>query len=225
MLRQGEAFKVEHLLFFSVIGLAVVVLGFVLVNLSAQGRASERSQELAERAQARRQREDKRDSGKSDLSPNHRIVLQRELQRVPTPWGWPGNELRRKDDANLAPYGLDLANSPGSMKSWIDHLIAEKRTVEDEDFRSRKQAALRSMVEDRYGRSIQAAEMKFHKVKPPRLQDPDRPHDQMDNFPSGRADAIAGKLSPQPGEPKVGVPRQAIRKSRALGDIKQPWGW
>jgi hypothetical protein len=216
---------VEHLLFFSVIGLAVVVLGFVLVNLSAQDRASERSQELAERAQARRRREDKRDAGKSDLLPNHRIVLQRELQRVPTPWGWPGNELRRKDDANLAPYGLDLANSPGSMKSWIDHLIAEKRTVDDDDFQSRKQAALRSMVEDRYGRSIQAAEMKFKKVKPPRLQEPGRPHDQMDNFPSGRVDALASKLSPQPGESKVGVPRQAIRKTMALGDIKQPWGW
>jgi hypothetical protein len=216
---------VEHLLFYSVIGLAVVVLGFVLASLSAHDRGPGRSQELAERAQARRHRKGRRDAGNSDPLPNHRIVLQRELQSVPTPWGWPGNELRRKDDANLAPYGLDPPSSPGSMKSWIDHLIAEKRTVDDDGFQSRKQAALRSMVEDRYGRSIQATEMKFKKVKPPRLQDPGRPHDQMDNFPSGRADAIAGKLSPQPGEPKVGVPRQAIRKSRALGDIKQPWGW
>lgn len=225
MFRQGEAFKVEHLLFYIVIGLAIVVLGLVLVSLSPHDRTSERPQELAERAQARRQRQGKRDAGKSDPLPNHRIVLRRELQRVPIPWGWPGSELRRKDDANPALHGLGPAGSPGSMKSWIDHLVAEKRTVEDEHFRSRKEAALRSMVEDRYGRSIRAAELNFQKVKPPRLQDPDRPHDQMDNFPSGRADAIASKLSSQPGELKVGVPRQATRKSKALGDIKQPWGW
>ena len=152
MPRQGEAFKVEHLLFYSVIGLAILVLGFVLASLPARDRASERSQELAERAQARRQREDKRDSGKSDLLPNHRIVLQRELQSVPTPWGWPGGELRRKDNTNTALNGLGQSNSPGSMKSWIDHIIAEKPTVEDEDFRPRKQAPFRSKAEDRYAR-------------------------------------------------------------------------
>jgi hypothetical protein len=216
---------VEHLLFYSVIGLAVVALGFVLVSLSAHDRVSERSQELAERAQARRQRKGARDAGKSDQLPKHRIVIERELQRVPIPWGWPGSGLRRRDNANLALNEPGPADRPGSMKSWIDHLIAEKRTVEDDDFRARKQAALRSMVEDRYGRSIRAAEMKFQKVKPPRLQNPDRPHDQMDNFPSGRVDAIASKLSPQPGELKPGIARQATRKNTALGDIKQPWGW
>ena len=215
----------EHLLFYSVIGLAVAVLGFVLVSMSAQDRVSERSQELAERAQARRQRKGTSDAGTSDLLPNHRIVIERELQRVPTPWGWPGSALRRKENADLALNELGPADGAGSMKSWIDRLIAEKRTVEDDDYRTRKQAALRSMVEDRYGRSIHAAEMKFHKVKPPRLQNPDRPHDQMDNFPSGRADAIASKLSPQPGELKTGIARQATRKITALGDIKQPWGW
>ena len=81
----------EHLLFYSVIGLAVLVLGFVLASLPAHDRASQRSQELAERAQARRQRKGARDAGKSDQLPNHRIVIERELQRVPIPWGWPGS--------------------------------------------------------------------------------------------------------------------------------------
>jgi hypothetical protein len=222
---RGEAFKVEHLLFYSVVGLAVLVLVFVLANLSARNRLTERSQELAERAQARRQREGKGDMGKPDQLPNHKIVLRRELKNVPIPWGWPGGELRRKDSTNKALNGLGPADSTGSMKSWIEHLIAEKRTVEDDDFRSRKQAALRFMIEDRYGRSIQAAEIYFQSVKPPRLRDPDRPHDQMDNFPSGRTDAIASKLSPQPGESKVGIASQPLRKPTALGDIKRPWGW
>ena len=215
----------EQLLFYSVIGVAIVVLGFVLAGLSASDRQSERSQELAERARARRRRKGEGDSGKADPLPNHKVVLQRELQHVPKPWGWPGSELQRKEEANRALQGLATAGSLGSMKRWIDHLIAEKRTIEDADFLSRKQAALRSMVEDRFGQASQATEMKFQKVKPPRLRDPERPHDQMDNFPSGRAEAIVSNLSRQPGELNAGIPGQPARKSTALGDIKQPWGW
>lgn len=224
---RGETFKVEHLLFYSVIGLAVIGLCLLLVSLPGQVRLAKRPEELAERTRKRRQRDKQRDAGHADQLPQHKTVLQRELKQVPIPWGWPGSELRREDEEDFGLHGLELRHNSHSMKRWIDHLFADKRTVEDDQYRSHREAALRSMIEDRFGHSPQAAEVRFQKVKPPRLQDPDRPYDQMDNFPSGRTDRIVTKLArqPQPGSPRTEPGQPALRKTAGLGVIKKPWGW
>lgn len=213
----------EHLMFYSVIGLAVLALCLALAKLPGHARLHGRPEELADRARARRKREH---ADHSDQLPQHKTIIQRELKQVPTPWGWPGSELRRDDSEDQGLHGLDLRHDNSSMKRWVDHLFADKRTVEDDRYRSRREAALRAMVEDRFGRSPHATEVKFHKVKPPRLRDPDRPYDQMDNFPSGRTEAIVTKLSRQlPAEPKTDREQTPRRKTVGLGEIRKPWGW
>jgi hypothetical protein len=66
--------------------------------------------------------------------------------------------------------------------------------------------------------------MAYQKVKPPRLRDPSLPHDQMDNFPSGKTEQIVSGLDKQPDKPedRRETPR---RKTGSLKDVKTPWGW
>jgi hypothetical protein len=218
---------VEHLFFYSVIGLAVLALGLALAKLPGSVRLRSRPEELADRAQARRKRDERKHAGDADRLPQHKMIIQRELKQVPTPWGWPGSEMRHDGGEDAGLHGLDLRHDSSSLKRWIDHLFADKRTVEDDQYRSRREAALRAMVEDRFGRTPQATEVKFQKVKPPRLRDPDRSYDQMDNFPSGRTEAIVTKLSSQPSSAasKIDQKQAPLRKTVGLGDIRKPWGW
>lgn len=217
----------EHLLFYTVIGLAILALCLVLARLPGKARLTSRPEELADRARERRQREKQKAAGRAGLSAQHKTIIQRDLKQVPIPWGWPGSTLRRAEGEDTGLHGLELNHSSNSMKRWIDQLFADKLTVEDDQYRANRKAALTAMIEDRFGRSPQATEIRFEKVKPPRLQDPDRPHDQMDNFPSGRTDAIVTKLArqPQPGEATTAPRQPALRKTGGLGEIRKPWGW
>jgi len=203
-----------YYLVFSLIMLAVLAVVLYLIRLPGEVRLTGRRTELAERAQERR----KQQEAHSPVlpMPARKAVLQRELKKVPIPWGWPGSEARNGRGSN----GNGI-----SLKEWIEHLVAEKRTVDDEAYRELKREALRSMVEDRFGHAAKPGEMPYRKVKPPRLQDPDRPPDQMDNFPSGRTDAIVRKLSRQPGVPRVDRSGNGRRKAAGLDQIKKPWGW
>ena len=81
------------------------------------------------------------------------------------------------------------------------------------------------MLEERNGRAPKPAEIEYRKLKPPSLQDPERPHDQMHNYPSGRTQAIVAKLSHQPGSPKLGLSVRPWRNVAGLENIKKPWGW
>lgn len=201
-------------LVFSLIVLAVLAVCVYLIRLPGEVRLTGRPAELAERAQKRR----KQQEASSSVAPIRvkKVVLQRELKKVPIPWGWPGSDAR---------HGRRSHGNGISLKQWIEHLVAEKRTVDDEVYCELKREALRSMVEDRFGHAAKPGEMPYRKVKPPRLQDPNRPPDQMDNFPSGRTDAIVRKLSRQPGVPRVDRSGNGRRKAAGLDQIKKPWGW
>ena len=119
--------------------------------------------------------------------------------------------------------GIRVAS--GGLQGWIDHLMAEKRTVDDREYLESGRAALRSMIEDRFGRSPQPQEMAYRKVMPPKLMDPERPHDQMDNFPSGKTERIVSGLKQLPDAARPMQSALAARRSASLGDIKTPWGW
>ena len=112
----------------------------------------------------------------------------------------------------------------GGLRRWVDHLIAEKRTIQDEAYLKRREDSLRALLEDRYGRAVKPSEMTFRKVKPPLLRDPSLPYDQMDNFPSGKADEIASGLDRQPDGPS-GDREVRLKKTGSLKEIKTPWGW
>jgi hypothetical protein len=199
---------------FSLIVLAVLAAVLYLIRLPGEVRLTRRQADLAQRAQERRKQQEAR-SPEATI-PFRKSVLQRELKKVPTPWGWPGSDAR---------HGRGSSGHGISLKEWIEHLVAQKRTVDDEDYRQLKREALRSMVEDRFGHAAKPGEMTYRKVKPPRLQDPGRPPDQMDNFPSGRTDAIVKGLSSQPGRPRIGRYGEGRSKTAGLDRIKKPWGW
>ena len=77
-----------------------------------------------------------------------------DLTDIKTPWGWPGSAtkpLRRQYGA----AGNDAHRRPASsmMSRWIEGLVAEKQTVDNQEYRLRKDASLRTMLEDRYGQA------------------------------------------------------------------------
>jgi hypothetical protein len=110
------------------------------------------------------------------------------------------------------------------LRRWVDHLIAQKRTIQDEAYLKRREESLRALLEDRYGRAVKPSEMTYRKVKPPLLRDPSLPYDQMDNFPSGKADQIAAELDRQPDEPHD-EREFRLKRTGSLSQIKTPWGW
>jgi hypothetical protein len=102
---------------------------------------------------------------------------------------------------------------------------SQNGTVDDNEYQRRKQASLRALLEDRFGRPAKPGEIEFRKVKPPLLRDPGRPYDQEDNFPGGRADQIVATLERQPGTRAPALRGPAARKVVGLKDVRTPWGW
>jgi hypothetical protein len=222
----GGTFKVDYMLF-GIIVLALLCIGLLFANSARQKQGPTRQMILAERARKRREREAQRTHASDPSTPRQKAILQRALNRVPTPWGWPGSDARA--DSNAHTFGITAAFSGPSrpLQHWIDRLLAEKRTIDDITYRERGNTALRSMVEDRFGRNARPKQMAYQKVRPPLLRDPSLPHDQMDNFPSGKTDSIiSGLASPPETTSRTRHPSAiANRKSAQLGDIKTPWGW
>jgi len=224
-LKRGATFKVDYIFYCAVV---LIPLGIVLIALRQLGRQrlQDRQMKLAERARRRRQQEAERATQRKTTLPHQQAVLQRQLKNVPTPWGWPGSANRataREGQANPS-TGSSLSSSV--FQRWIDHLVSEKRTVEDQEYRDSRHAALRTMIEDRFGRSVpQPQEMAYQKVRPPMLADPQRPHDQMDNFPSGKTEEIVSGLKQQPEGARQAQDVLKKRAKVALGDVKTPWGW
>jgi hypothetical protein len=212
-------------LFYSLILLGVVGILLVLARLPGSSRLASRQMELAEKASKRKKRQAAKQAASNSRLPQQEAVIRRELKKAPIPWGWPGSDVRNGAHHGQAAHGLSPGHAARSLRHWIDHLIEEKRTVDDDEYRQMNAEALRSMVEDRFGRTPQATRITYRKVKPPRLRDPSRPHDQEDNFPSGRTEEIVEKLSRQPGKPKVVQQWRPTRKAAGLENIKKPWGW
>jgi hypothetical protein len=224
MPERGEPFTVDYL-FHSLIVLAVLAICLLLANSRRRAKLADHQMELAAKNRKRRERQEAKAASHSHRLPNEKAVVQRELKKVPTPWGWPGSDVGHgaKDGRYL--HRIGPGSSLSSLRHWVERLVAEKRTVDDAEYRQMKSEALRSMVEDRYGHTPQATRMKYQKVKPPRLRDPSRPYDQEDNFPSGQTEKIVKKLSQQPGKPEAEQDWRPFRKVSGLENIKKPWGW
>lgn len=202
----------EYLYYLLVI-LTLVALCLFLVRIPGQVRLTRRPADLADRARAHRRKQEKAAEQTPAPSPPA-YIMRRELKHVPTPWGWPGSEARQAG-----------TGSPGSLQTWIDRLVTEKRTVDDDEYRLRKDASVRALLEDRFGRPAQPAEIAYRQVKPPQLRDPSRPYDQMDNFPGGRTDRIVAGLDSQR-DKSLRAPRNlTARKAVELKEMKTPWGW
>ncbi|MGD8930163.1 MAG: hypothetical protein PVI22_14405 [Lysobacterales bacterium] len=200
---------------------AIMAASLYLLRLTGMRRLKSDQVELAERARRRKARL-KQQSAKTEAHEDRKFrhrVLSRDLSKVPVPWGWPGHQGGH--------VHLDGEDSVGaSLHRWVDQLVREKRTIDDQEFVSRKAASLRALMEDRYGRASTMEQMSYKKVKAPLLRDPSAPHDQMDNFPSGKTASITKKLSRQPAVSTGALAkRSGPRKVSGLKNLRTPWGW
>ncbi len=154
-------------------------------------------------------------------------VLQRDLQHVPTPWGWPGHQdLGSFKNSHTPTNSQEVHGVSESIHHFMDRLFREKRTVDSAEYLLRRNASLRSLVEDRYGRASTMQEVPYRKVKPLRLRDPSEPPDQMDNFPSGKVDQIVARIPKLEETAKVLKGPVSFRKAVAGSkEVRTPWGW
>jgi len=201
--------------------LAILAVILLAVSLPGYNRLAHKPLDLSDRAYKHRARMASRErtrAGTKELQKRHE-VLQRELLKVPKPWGWPGHD-------GFPSEGLsDAHHSSASLHRWIDRLTRAKRTVDDREYRSRKAASLRALLEDRYGRASRMPGVEYQKVRRPLLRDPSERHDQMDNFPSGKGDQIVAQLRRQSSASGVTLKNDKIRRVSGLGGVKTPWGW
>lgn len=132
----------------------------------------------------------------SDASRRTSITMARDAARTRhggVPWGWPDGGRRLPRRPNRAGGRSSDATGRGE---WVDQLLAQKRTVDDPEYRDRARQSLRALVEDRYGGSAPAR----------RRQE-------------GGRDQRSGRTSLAVGEANGAAP------IRSLSKLKSPWGW
>jgi len=109
------------------------------------------------------------DTETSRVSP----TLNGEALSVPTPWGWPGH-LEHATVKNRNPLNAQEVHGVSeSLHRFVDHLISEKQTVEDQNYLLKKDASIRALIEDRYGRAYTAAAARHRKVGDSPIRNPD----------------------------------------------------
>ena len=168
----------EYLLFLSVV---LLVLGLCGLLLHYGGRR---------KAKGIRAGADNGRSAANDLHALRRRIGKRSEQA--TPWGWPGGTVGGPV-ANRDRWGEGL---PMTLGRWVDSLVVQKRTVDDDpDYRIRTHASIRALVEDRYGRQTT------------------RPRDSEGSSNAANDPASTRAVS---SEPRVRPGAQGI---------KTPWGW
>lgn len=155
-----------------------------------------------------------------------KAALQRENMKVPTPWGWPGSEYRQVNGRYAGLNAAEIQGVSESLHRWVDQMVSSKQTVDDNAYRMKREASMRALLEDRFGRSAQPGAVTYSKTRPPLLRDPSQPHDQMDNFPSGTLDKIENQLNQQ-ATPREAPAREQSRRVRyqEIKEIRTPWGW
>lgn len=143
-----------------------------------------------------------------------------DVSGIPVPWGWPGSDIEHHQMEQDHEGGVS-----DSLQRWVDHLVATKTTVEDDEYRHRRESSMRALLEDRFVSPSHMTKMEYHKVKPPRLRDPSLPHDQMDNFPSGNPDRIESKFNGQPNVQAVERHGTGTIRYEDVKEVRTPWGW
>jgi len=203
--------------------LAVVVLiaGFIRKSyiLSNQMELAKRARIRKIKAQIAEQKAHHKKRTFSLTGSNPSPVTARQLQTVRTPWGWPQHDHSGKQKA-------DKAEISHSLRRFADKLIDPKKTKQDDEYLEKRNASIRALLEDRYGRASRMTEMPYRKVKAPLLRDPSKPYDQLDNMPSSKAGSVISALRRQSKSARdiAAFPRKS-GGSINLGEIKTPWGW
>ena len=173
-------------------------------------------------AAASRKRIHSAGSGKQSARPDlgHRLILKRELQKVPTPWGWSRHQ-------ELNGGGVVKPNFSAAMQSFTNRILRQKELVSSPSNNPRISDSFRALLEDRYGpvNRRPAGPIKYEKVKAPLLRDPSEPHDQMDNFGTGEAERIRQKVQRLHSMKVDPALTREYYPHIDLKDVKLPWGW
>jgi hypothetical protein len=212
---------------YSLIILAMLVALLVWLQLPSRSHLPNDPMPLADAARQRQLTKKKQNQlarVSKQLNPGQtRAGSVKELSNVPTPWGWAHYEKNTIEGGHpVLPNGHAHSISD-SLHHWADRLVQGKHTVDDEEYRRRREGWIRTLVEDRYGRSAMTAPTASAKLS----GDPTIPHDQMDNLSSGPVDKIESRLlrKSQTGEFSLNVHQFKRKKQTVLKDLKMPWGW
>jgi len=151
-------------------------------------------------------------------------ILEREIQHIRTPWGWPGHSAVVGEAAK--------PRMSKSVQAFADRLLREKELASTRLADNlRINASVRALVEDRphqAGGNDGMQTVHYQPVKRPLLRDPGEPHDQLDNLGPLRAERIRARLQrltsmndAVPARPREDEEFRYV----AIKDMKQPWGW
>lgn len=80
-------------------------------------------------------------------------------QDVPVPWGWPGHDESTDVTHHASLNAQEVHGVSESLRRLADRLLSAKQSVEDHEYLLKKDACLRAMIEDRYGRVYKAPEV------------------------------------------------------------------
>ena len=202
--------------------LVVLAVAIVVAAYIRKSYVMSNQMKLAQRARLRKRQQEIREHSKQ-LSEKKKAgikssVLQREMKSVPTPWGWPqhGN----------AHHEIDHVEFSYSLRRFAGKLVHSKMSKDDKRYRDKRDASLRALLEDRYGRASRMTEIPYESVKAPLLRDPSQQPDQLDSMPSAKADKVVGKLRKQPKTARqLNAASRRLFHTEELKDVKTPWGW
>jgi len=154
--------------------------------------------------------------------------LNRELAKIPIPWGWP-NYVKVTDGGEYPEAANGHAPSfTESLHHWTNRLVQEKPTVDDAEYQRKKEGCMRTMLEDRYGRSVRLVPVPNTRVTTDPLSAvPATAREQSEIFHHGRVDKIEAKLlrKGQMGEIFHHVRQLKLEQQTGLEHLKMPWGW
>lgn len=201
--------------YYCLIVLAMLVALLIWLPLPSRSRLPDDLTSLVNTARQRRL------SKKKQKNPG--VESDRDVSKVPTPWGWPHYAKNAFDYGRPVVANGHVHSISESFHSWADRLVQEKHTVEDEEYKLRREGWIRTLVEDRYGRSAMMAPTTYAK----RSGVPMPPHEQMGNNSSGRAHQIEARLSRKGQTGKISNYTHLVKQGKrsSLENLKLPWGW
>ena len=153
----------------------------------------------------------------------HPIELDRDLSEVPTPWGWPHSEKNSFEGGQAALVNGQAHSISDSLHHWADKLAQGKHTVDNEEYKHKKERSMRVLMEDRYGRSSRTKST----THATRSGVTTTAHDQMDNSSSGQVEKVEARFTRKGESAEISrdTRQPRLKMQTGLENVKMPWGW
>jgi len=103
------------------------------------------------------------------------VALNREMLNVPIPWGWPGHDDHVTGNSHASLNAQEVHGVSESLHRFADRLLSEKQTIESREYLLKKNASLRALLEDRYGRAYRMPRANNRNAQASLLHNPGKP--------------------------------------------------